>query len=784
MTTSPIKSPGTKSAPNALIDQFGGLPIWICWTLEPSKNTDGSLKLDDAGKTRSTKIPRTITGAFASTTDPSTWTTFDLAQKAVKAAEAPGYSGIKFSGVGIVFEDSLNIVGVDLDKYWKKDPNGKYKLSDPDIFEFLLQADTYTEFSPSGTGAHIFFQTDSPFDPISKKHHNPENDAQVTEIYSRARYFTFTGNVINEEYTPVRKIRNATLDEILAVLGYPWGKEKTEIKEITVLPDASGEDYELRLVKMFASKNGHKIKSLYDGDTSAHGKDPSSADMALCSHLAFWFQKDPEAIRRVWVSSPLGQRPKTQKRVDYQDRTIFAAIDNCKEVYTPLETRITLDADGEVLDFDDFGFTLGNKDVPQLILDNICKVFEKDPRFSGKFRLNSFSNMVECKNERLEWINLLDFFVIKAQREISVSHPYFARLSQEMTTAAIKLYSAANAVNPPVDWLRSLVWDRTPRLNSWLFNTYGTPDDDLHQSMGSNFLKGMVQRITQPGCQMDLVLCLESGQGMRKSSSLRVLAGDWFAENVTSVDNKDDMIVFAGSILVEFSEGAVLGKASIAKLKSVITTTVDKFRPPYERGLASFPRGCVFSLSTNDTDYLKDETGGRRFLIVKLGKVADTLWLKENRNQLFAEAIHRLEVIGENAYEFSDSTAEELRELQESRTEDSVYDDVVIDWYLGRSKAAQEAGFTLLDAYYGAINTGADTREMPYNAKRDIRSIFKRALYLSNEVQPRDASGRRKRRFVPTATTYKYFKLENASSVDGVDEFTSYGKEELDPPEE
>lgn len=744
-------------ATNALVKLLGDKKIWINWTLEQAKNTDDTPKFNEDGTPKMTKIPRRLNGAFASVSDPTSWSTFAQADEARE----------KFSGVGVVFEDSLKLVGVDLDHYIK---NGK--LSNDAVLAFLMEADTYTEKSPSGTGLHVFFQTTEPFDPIAKKHHDEEDDNLVTEIYSRGRYFTFTGDVYGElGNRPPRVVAIDELNKILGILGYPWGKELYAPQPQVVntgLAMFRESDDEVILEKMFSSRNGVNIRALYESDLSANGNDHSSADMALVSHLAFWTGKNPEQMRRIWLSSPLGNRPKTQERLDYQNRTIDAAIKNCREVYRPSSTKSAAEGLDTEIDF----ICTNKKGVPDLIVENIVRVFEHDPAFMGLFRLNSFSNMIECW-EGQRWMNLVDYWVIKAQTRISVAHPYFSRVSQEMCTAAIKMTSANHAVNPPVDWLRSLTWDRIPRLDSWLYKTYGTPDDDLHQSMGANFLKGMVSRITNPGCQMDLVLCLEGEQGTRKSSSLRTLAGEWFAENVTSVDSKDDMIVFAGSILVEFSEGAVLGKASIAKLKSVITTTVDKFRPPYERGLVSFPRGCVFSLSTNDTAYLKDETGGRRFLIVKLGKVADTAWLKENRNQLFAEALYRVEN-GETAYEFTDISAEMLKDLQESRTEDTAYDELVVDWYLGRSRETQEAGITVMDAYTGAINTGGNSKEMPQQLEWKLRGILRRALYLSNEVMPRDENGKRSRRYVPTAKTIKKFALKNETSIDGVDEFVKY----------
>lgn len=768
----PASSIPTKD--NPLVALLGDKKIWINWTLEPARNTDDTPKLLPSGAPYYTKIPRRLNGSFASVSDPDSWSTYP---EAAEAAE-------RFSGVGIVFEDSLKLVGVDLDHYLvKASPEAaEGKLKDDRVFEFLVSAATYSEVSPSGTGLHVFFQMaegEEPFDPIIKKHHDDEDDNLVTEIYSRGRYFTFTGHPFGKTHNQVRTVTTKELNGILSVLGYPWGKTKEAPAPIPEGGKATaGLEDEVLLQKMFSSKNGAKVQALWDGGISENGNDRSSADMALVSHLAFWTRRDPVAMKRLWLSSPLGNREKTQKRPDYQDRTIENAIKNCKEVYTPASEAAL--AAGSELEFDDYGFSMV-KGTPQLILDNICRVFEKDPRFADKFRLNSFSNFIECRDKEGKWINLLDYYIIQAQREIANAHPYFSRLSQDMTTAAVKLISADNAVNPPVDWLRSLKWDNEGRLDHWLFHVYGTPDDDLHQSMGANFVKGMVQRIITPGCQMDLVLCLEGAQGTRKSSSLRALGGDWFAENVTSVDSKDDMIVFAGSILVEFSEGAVLNRASIAKLKSVITTTVDKFRPPYERGMASFPRGCVFSMSVNDSAYLKDETGGRRFLIVKLEKVADVDWLKANRDQLFAEALYRIEVKKETAYEFSETSSEELRELQESRTEDSAYDETVIDWYLGRTRKAQDEGYTLLEIYREAINTGEKDREMNKQMENSIRSILRRALYLENRVQARDENGKRARRWVPTEKTIAKFKLTRTESIDGVDEFDNYDREVAGP---
>jgi predicted P-loop ATPase len=160
------------------------------------------------------------------------------------------------------------------------------------------------------------------------------------------------------------------------------------------------------------------------------------------------------------------------------------------------------------------------------------------------------------------------------------------------------------------------------------------------------------------------VLALESPQGYRKSTSLRVLGAPWHVETTHSLDNKDFYLLLAQNIIVEFSEGEIMDRASVNKLKAEITKTEDQLRPPYERGMVKFQRSCVFAVTTNRLE-LKDDTGNRRWLPVQLNKVADIDWLADNKDQLYAEAYHRVIILGETTHEYPD----ELRDLQDSRRE-------------------------------------------------------------------------------------------------------------------
>ena len=95
------------------------------------------------------------------------------------------------------------------------------------------------------------------------------------------------------------------------------------------------------LERMYASRSGDAIRALMAGDCSAQGGDRSAADMALCSHLAFWCAGDATRIDRIFRRSGL-MRDKWDSRrggTTYGAQTIERAIEGCTEFYRPRERR-------------------------------------------------------------------------------------------------------------------------------------------------------------------------------------------------------------------------------------------------------------------------------------------------------------------------------------------------------------------------------------------------------------------------------------------------------------
>jgi predicted P-loop ATPase len=217
-----------------------------------------------------------------------------------------------------------------------------------------------------------------------------------------------------------------------------------------------------------------------------------------------------------------------------------------------------------------------------------------------------------------------------------------SRIGDNDVRTAIKLRSYQKPFHPVRDYLRSVTWDKKPRLTGWLARYFGVEQNEYTDAMGRMVLIAMVARVEKPGCKCDYMMVLvDPKQGEGKSTALSILASEeYFSDQLPKLDGNDEKRLSShlnGKWLIEIAELSAMRKAEVEDIKRFITRQTEKYTRMYGKTESIEPRQCVFVGTTNEEKFLKDETGNRRFWPVHSGKI-DLSGLRADRDQLFAEA--------------------------------------------------------------------------------------------------------------------------------------------------
>jgi putative DNA primase/helicase len=261
-----------------ILEELKQLPQWVC---------------------HRNKIPfNPVTGAPAKAGQPNTWARFEDALTAVG----------NYDGIGFEFNNN-GIVGIDLDKVIAED--GALSSEAAEIVEML---DSYTEYSPSGKGLHIFVKGDIPVDGRKKG---------FIEMYKAKRYFTMTGNV----YGAVKPINERT-DQVMQLFNKYFSDSKSENSADTNIPCIStAKDY----ISIGLAKDT-VFKALWNGEyQSDKCTSESEKDLALMGKMLYWCSGDVDAATEAFMKSPYAagkddKHTSKLERVDYLQRTAMKAM--------------------------------------------------------------------------------------------------------------------------------------------------------------------------------------------------------------------------------------------------------------------------------------------------------------------------------------------------------------------------------------------------------------------------------------------------------------------------
>lgn len=285
---------------------------WVCWRYEERGGKPTKIPIDPG------------LGRNASSTDATTWTTFDVALTRFQADES-------LAGIGYVFAQDAGEAGVDIDDCI--DPaTGVIK---PWAAELILLLDTYAEISPSGEGVKLWTRGQK---REGWKSRVPFADGEV-ELYDHGRYFTVTGRRLEGSPATVNE-RQAQLDELQARMVAAHTAARGEACQATPAPQAQPAPAQASpcgqtslttsesalLEHAFGAANGSNLELLWRGEWQAAGyTSQSEADAALLSALRFWTGGNKAQALAMFAQSGL-VREKWQ-REDYRERT-WAAVNH------------------------------------------------------------------------------------------------------------------------------------------------------------------------------------------------------------------------------------------------------------------------------------------------------------------------------------------------------------------------------------------------------------------------------------------------------------------------
>ncbi|NLT96817.1 MAG: virulence-associated protein E, partial [Christensenellaceae bacterium] len=282
--------------------------------------------------------------------------------------------------------------------------------------------------------------------------------------------------------------------------------------------------------------------------------------------------------------------------------------------------------------------------LPAKTTDNVLLILEHDPLLKGKLAFDEFANRGlalgalpwDSRNIRRQWTDTDD-----AGLRHYIEKVYWIT-GKERIIDATQLCAFKHRINDVQEYLTSLKWDGVKRLDTLLIDYLGAADNVYTRAVARKSLAAAVARAMEPGTKYDYMPIRAGPQGIGKSTLLRLLGRRWYSDSLCTFEGKEAAEMVQGYWILEIGELNGLSRSEINAVKQFLSRNEDIYREPYGRRTNLFPRRCVFFGTTNDSEFLRDRTGNRRFWPVDVGLLTPTKnifkQLADEVDQIWAEA--------------------------------------------------------------------------------------------------------------------------------------------------
>lgn len=307
-------------------------------------------------------------------------------------------------------------------------------------------------------------------------------------------------------------------------------------------------------------------------------------------------------------------------------------------------------------------------------IENALIIMRNDPNIKGRYYYDAFRERpIVCGD--LPWQDLKkrqsDCWQDSDDAGLRMHLEKFYKIDSQLKIRdAVELAMMEQTRHPVREYLSGLTWDGVKRADTLFIDYLGADDTEYTREVTRKALLGAVARIFSPGCKHDHVLVLVGPQGCRKSTTLAKLGKRWFSDSLYTLAGKDALEQIQGFWIIELGEMAATKKADLEQIKQFVSKQSDSYRAAYARRTQEHPRQCAFFGTTNDDEFLRDATGGRRFwpvTVTDLGRTLGDNLTDEIVDQIWAEIVVRYNA-GESWY-LSTKLEAQAKEVQEQHTE-------------------------------------------------------------------------------------------------------------------
>ncbi|MDD3253097.1 MAG: virulence-associated E family protein [Lachnospiraceae bacterium] len=280
----------------------------------------------------------------------------------------------------------------------------------------------------------------------------------------------------------------------------------------------------------------------------------------------------------------------------------------------------------------------------QKTINNLVLILQNDPLLKGRIVTDEFAGCGlvlgalpwNKGEEKRRWVDRDD------DGALWYMETYYHIPSKDKLSAALSIVGGQNTINEVRDYLKNLRWDGTCRVDTLLSQYLGADDNKYTRAVIRKALCAAVARAMQAGVKYDYMPIFTGPQGIGKSTFLNVLGKSWFSDSLTSFEGKEAAELIQGTWINEIGELTAMTRQETSAVKQFLSKKSDIYRAAYGRRTEEHPRRCVFFGTSNDSEFLKDRTGNRRFWPVDVGvhPPARSVWqeLPGEVDQIWAEA--------------------------------------------------------------------------------------------------------------------------------------------------